>query len=240
MNVLGVDIGGTSIKGAVINDKGVIFDRFQLDVNKLDTPEYTVGELCKIINKFINDKKYNEPLAGIGIGTPGIIDYENGIILSSPNLPTWSMFKIKDFIYDRVHLPIEINNDANLAALGESTFGSGKEYNNMVMLTLGTGVGSGIIINKKIYDGNKHQGAEIGHMVIKNNGRLCGCGRRGCLEAYASASALIKITQEEIAQSMNKSLRTIKSYMNKMQEKGIIKRENSKKNGEWNVLKKTN
>lgn len=198
MNVLGIDIGGTSIKGAVINDKGVILDRFSLDVNKLDTPEYTVGELCKIINKFINDKKYDEPLVGIGIGTPGIIDYEKGIILSSPNLPTWSMFKIKDFIYDRVHLPIEINNDANLAALGESTFGSGKEYNNMIMLTLGTGVGSGIIINKKIYDGNKHQGAEIGHMVIKNNGRLCGCGRRGCLEAYASASALIKITQEEI------------------------------------------
>ena len=198
MIVFGIDIGGTSIKGATINEKGIILDRFSLDVNKTDSPEYTLGKLCDIINSIIKEDKYDEPISGIGIGTPGIIDYEKGMILSSPNLPTWSMFKIKDFIKENTKLPVEINNDANAAALGESTFGSGKSYDNVVMLTLGTGVGSGIILNKKIFDGNKHQGAEIGHMVIKANGRPCGCGRRGCLEAYASATALIKITSEEL------------------------------------------
>lgn len=198
MIVLGIDIGGTSIKGAAINDKGKILDRFSLAVNKIDSPEFTIGKLCEITISFIKDKKYEEPITGIGIGTPGIIDFEKGIILSSPNLPTWSMFPIKEFISKHTGLPVVINNDANAAALGESTFGSGKSYNNVIMLTLGTGVGSGIIINKKIYDGNKHQGAEIGHMVIKSKGRLCGCGRRGCLEAYASASALIKISDEEM------------------------------------------
>ena len=198
MIVFGIDIGGTSIKGATINEKGIILDRFSLDVNKTDSPEYTLGKLCDIINSIIKDNKYDESISGIGIGTPGIIDFEKGMILSSPNLPTWGMFKIKDFIKEKTNLPVEINNDANAAALGESTFGSGKSYDNVVMLTLGTGVGSGIILNKKIYDGNKHQGAEIGHMVIKANGRPCGCGRRGCLEAYASATALIKITNEEL------------------------------------------
>ena len=198
MTVFGIDIGGTSIKGAVITDKGVILDRFSLKVNKEDSPEHTLGKLCEIINTIINKNEFDEPISGIGIGTPGIIDFDKGMILSSPNLPTWTSFKIKEFIKEKTKLPVEINNDANAAALGESTFGSGKSYDNVVMLTLGTGVGSGIILNKKIYDGNKHQGAEIGHMVIKTNGRKCGCGRRGCLEAYASATALIKITDEEL------------------------------------------
>ena len=149
MIVFGIDIGGTSIKGATINEKGIILDRFSLDVNKTDSPEYTLGKLCDIINSIIKDNKYDESISGIGIGTPGIIDFEKGMILSSPNLPTWCMFKIKDFIKENTNLPVEINNDANAAALGESTFGSGKSYDNVVMLTLGTGVGSGIILNKK-------------------------------------------------------------------------------------------
>ena len=199
MIVFGIDIGGTSIKGGVINDRGGILDRFSLPVNKYDTPEKTIGELCEIINKIKSKKKFIEPISGIGIGSPGIIDYEKGMILSSPNLPTWTNFEIVKFIEKNTNLPVEINNDANSAALGEATFGSGKKYNNVITLTLGTGVGSGIIINKRIYDGNKHQGAELGHMVIKSHGRKCGCGRRGCLEAYASATALIKFSKEAMS-----------------------------------------
>lgn len=215
MIVLGIDIGGTSIKGAVINDKGKILDRFSLSVNKADSPEFTIGKLCNDINDIISNNKYQEPISGIGIGTPGIIDHEKGVILSSPNLPTWSMFNLKEFISKKTKLPVEINNDANAAALGESTFGSGKNYNNVIMLTLGTGVGSGIIIDKKVYDGNQHQGAEIGHMVIKGNGRLCGCGRRGCLEAYASASALIKISNEEMKKHPESKMNQIVKELNK-------------------------
>lgn len=192
MIVIGVDIGGTSIKGASINEKGEILDRFSLDVNKEDRPEKTVGDMCDVINEFVKTHKYNEPIKGIGIGSPGVIDHEKGEILSSPNLLSWEHFKLREFVEKRTNLPVELNNDANVAALGEAVFGSGKEYTNVVMLTLGTGVGSGIILNKKIYDGHFHQGAEIGHMVIRVNGHKCGCGRRGCLETYASATALIR------------------------------------------------
>lgn len=199
MIALGIDIGGTSIKGASINDKGEILDRFSLSVNKKETPEKTLGKLCDIINDFIKEHKYGGPIAGIGIGTPGIIDYQKEIIITSPNLPTWSSFPLKGFIEKHTHLSVEVCNDANAAALGESVFGSGKNYKHVVMLTLGTGVGSGIIVNQKIFDGNLHQGAEIGHMVIVDNGRKCACGRRGCLEAYASATALIKDTKKALA-----------------------------------------
>ena len=178
MIAIGIDIGGTSIKGATITDKGVILDRFSVDVNRNDLPEKTIGDLCDVINKFLKEHRYDEPIAGIGIGSPGVIDHNKGEILSSPNLLTWEHFKLRDFVESRTGLKVYLNNDANVAALGEAVFGSGKDYNNAIMLTLGTGVGSGIILNKKIYDGNLHQGAELGHMVIRINGRPCGCGRK--------------------------------------------------------------
>ena len=198
MIAIGIDIGGTSIKGASINDKGIILDRFALDVNKDDRPEKTIGDLCDVINEFLKTHKYDEPIEGIGIGSPGVINHERGEILSSPNLLTWEHFYLRDFVESRTGYKVYINNDANVAALGEAVFGSGKEYNTAIMLTLGTGVGSGIIMNKKIYDGNLHQGAEIGHMVIRVGGRPCGCGRRGCLETYASATALINDTKKAL------------------------------------------
>ena len=191
MIAIGIDIGGTSIKGASINEKGEVLDRFSLDVNKKDSPEKTVGELCDIINKFIKDHNYQDEVKGIGVGVPGIADFDVGVVISSPNLPTWNNFNLKKFINKNTGLPVELNNDANVAALGEATFGSAKAYKDVIMLTLGTGVGGGIIIDKKIYDGHKHQGAELGHMVIRYNGRKCGCGRKGCFEAYASATGLI-------------------------------------------------
>ena len=203
MIAIGIDIGGTSIKGASINDKGIILDRFSLDVNKDDQPEKTIGELCDVINEFIKTHKYDEPIEGIGIGSPGVINHERGEILSSPNLPSWEHFFLRDFVESRTGYKVYINNDANVAALGEAVFGSGKEYTNAIMLTLGTGVGSGIIMNKKIYDGNLHQGAEIGHMVIRVGGRPCGCGRRGCLETYASATALINDTKKALLRDPN-------------------------------------
>lgn len=215
MIAIGVDIGGTSIKGASITDKGEILDRFSCDVNKNDLPETTVGELCNIINQFLKEHHYDEPVAGIGIGSPGVLDLEQGEVKSSPNLLTWEHFKIRDFIEKRTGLPVKLGNDANVAALGESVFGSGKEFNNVIMLTLGTGVGGGIILNKKIYDGNLHQGAELGHMVIRVNGHKCGCGRRGCLETYASATALIRETKKEMERNPNSEMHKVVKELGK-------------------------
>lgn len=196
MIVLGIDVGGTSIKGAAINDKGAVLDRFSLKVSKSDSAKKTIGALSDIINDFVKTHKYKEKISGIGIGVPGIVDFDNGNVIHSPNLPTWEGFNIKEFLQKSTNLPVILNNDANVAALGESIFGSGKNYHNVIMLTLGTGVGGGIILNQKIFDGNLHQGAELGHMVIRVNGKKCGCGRKGCLEAYASATALIRETKK--------------------------------------------
>ncbi len=216
MIAIGVDIGGTSIKGASITDKGVILDRFALEVNREDSPEKSIGELCDIINEFIRTHKYNEPIKGIGIGSPGVIDHEKGEILSSPNLLTWEHFMLRDFVESRTGLKVYLNNDANVAALGEAVFGSGKDYTNAIMLTLGTGVGSGIILNKKIYDGNLHQGAELGHMVIRVGGRPCGCGRKGCLETYASATALINDTKEALSKAPNSLMHEVAKDLGKI------------------------
>lgn len=196
MIAIGVDIGGTSIKGALVNEKGQIIDRFSMKVSKSNSALEEINKLCDIINDTIKRNKLDEPISGIGIGIPGILDMDQGIVILSPNLPTWSNFNIKEAIEKRTGIEVIINNDANVAALGEAKFGSGSNYSNSLMITLGTGVGGGIIIDGKLYDGNKHQGAELGHSLLVLNGRQCGCGRKGCLEAYASATGLVRSTKE--------------------------------------------
>ena len=127
MIAIGIDIGGTSIKGASINENGEIFDRFSLKVEKADSPEKTIGALADIINDFLKTHKYNEPVSGIGVGVPGIADFDKGVVISSPNLPTWNGFNIKEFLEKKTNLPVILNNDANVAALGECVFGAGKK-----------------------------------------------------------------------------------------------------------------
>ena len=180
MIAIGVDIGGTSIKGAAITDKGEILDRFSLKMDRNESAENTFNLMCDEIEKFLKDKSYKNEIIGIGLGVPGILDKEKGIIKSSPNMPKWINFKITDFVQKRLNLPVKIVNDASSAVLGEARFGSGKEH-----------VGGGIIIEDKLYDGLGGTGAQLGHSVIRYNGRKCSCGRKGCLEAYASATALI-------------------------------------------------
>ncbi len=194
MIAIGIDVGGTSIKGAFINEKGKILDRFSMKMDKYSPAKEVIEQLCDLVNEGV--KNNNFEIKGIGVGIPGTLDMDEGVVIASPNLPTWSNFNFASFMKERTGLPVVINNDANVAALGEAKFGSGSKYQNIIMITLGTGVGGGIIANGKMYDGNKHQGAELGHAVIELNGRDCTCGRKGCLEAYASATALIKSTKE--------------------------------------------
>ena len=192
--VVGIDVGGTSIKGAAVMENGVILDRFAFPTNKNEKPEVLVGKICDAIKTQMSAKHYE--VVGIGIGIPGLINSKDGIVTSSANLPTWKNFEIAKFVEESTGKKTYITNDANAAALGEAHFGAGKKYNDLVMVTLGTGVGGGVIIDKKIFDGNEGKGAELGHMVVQVGGRDCGCGRRGCLEAYASATGLIASTIE--------------------------------------------
>ena len=211
MIAIGVDIGGTSIKGAFITDEGQILDKFSMTVDKETSPDVELGKLCDIINNMREEKHYE--VAGIGIGIPGILNMDAGIIISSPNLPNWDGFNIAEYMSYRTGLKVEINNDANVAALGEARFGSGSQFRNLIMITLGTGVGGGVIIDGHLYDGNFHQGGELGHMVIEVNGRECGCGRKGCLEAYASATALIKETKKAMNEHPESLLHQVKEEL---------------------------
>ena len=198
MIVIGVDVGGTSIKGGAINDKGEVLDTFSLRTDRRALPEVTFGLIADAINEFIKTHQYDEPYAGVGLGIPGLINQETGIVASSPNLPTWLNFNIKTFLEERIDLPIRVVNDASAAALGEAKFGCGKKHKYLLMITLGTGVGGGIVFNGQLIDGYMNMGAQLGHSIIQVNGRPCSCGRKGCLEAYCSATALVRETNRII------------------------------------------
>ncbi|MCR4911310.1 MAG: ROK family protein, partial [Bacilli bacterium] len=195
MLAVGIDVGGTSIKGAVIKDTGEVLDRFSMPTDKNALPEEVIGQLCDLVNQTLYEHSYEDKVAGIGIGIPGTFNKETGVIINLANLPKWNGFELKKFMESRTHLYVKIVNDADAAALAEAKFGVGKDYNYLLMITLGTGVGGGIVINKNLYNGHLGMGGELGHMVIEMDGELCGCGRKGCFEAYASATALIRQTK---------------------------------------------
>ena len=195
MIAIGIDIGGTSIKGAAVYDDGRMLDVFALPVEKGEPGEVTINKLIDIVEKYIKDKGIADEIVGIGLGIPGLLDIENGVVEYSPNLK-WDNLRIADLFKARLPYKVRIANDANVAAFGEAKFGAGKGVPYVIMLTLGTGVGGGIVLDGKLYEGNEGKGAEMGHINMEFNGRQCGCGRKGCLEAYASATALISDTKK--------------------------------------------
>lgn len=192
---IGIDLGGTFIKGGIVDDEGNILLQDKIptesDMGSKKVAQ-NIAALCKTLLK--NANMTVDDVVGIGIGSPGMIDSKTGEVIYSNNL-AWEHFFLADEVEELTSLPVKIANDANVAALGETKFGCGKQYNNTVMFTLGTGVGGGIIIDGKLFEGNRSAGAEIGHSVIVAGGEACTCGRKGCLEAYASATALIRDTK---------------------------------------------
>ena len=203
---VGIDLGGTFIKGGIVNDKGeiVVKDKVPTESEKgSDGVSENIARLVKSLLKSANMSASD--VVGIGMGVPGMIDGERGEVIYSNNLG-WEHFLISDKVEALTGLKVKIANDANVAALGETLFGCGKEYKNTVMLTLGTGVGGGIIIGGKLFEGNRGAGAELGHSVILAGGERCTCGRRGCLEAYASATALIRDTKKKMQENPNSKM----------------------------------
>lgn len=187
----GIDLGGTFIKCGVVDSNG------KLLINDKIPTTGSYEEVSKAMAEFALRlaEEMNVTLSGIGIGCPGMIDGKKGGVLYSNNL-CWKNAPLAKDISKITGIPVAITNDANAAALGESAFGAGKNYRDMILVTLGTGVGSGIVIDGKLFEGNKGAGAELGHTVIKMNGEKCTCGNKGCLEAYASTSALVRQTKK--------------------------------------------
>ncbi len=200
---VGIDLGGTNIVAAVveINNKHTeytIISRAECKT-AIPRPESDVCDsMASIVKEAVKKAKIKlDDVEYIGIGVPGAVNPETGIVETCPNL-LFQNWDVRTMMSERLNKFIKIENDANAAALGEFLAGSAKGCKNAVAITLGTGVGGGIIIDGKIYSGSNFAGAELGHMVIVKDGKECGCGRKGCWEAYASATALINMTKEAI------------------------------------------
>lgn len=202
---LGIDLGGTNIKGGIIEEDRVLIRK---SVKTQSEKGYltVINNIVELCENLLSDCKMSvSQIEGIGIALPGMIDSKAGEVIYSNNI-NWKAVKIVEIIKQKLNTRIEITNDANAAALGEAIFGAGKRYKDSVFVTLGTGVGGGIIIDGKIFAGNKSAGAEIGHTIIKAHGEKCTCGLNGCFEAYSSATALIRETKAVMQANKNSLL----------------------------------
>ena len=197
---IGIDLGGTNIKGGIVKASGEIIHKDMIPTNA--GREYTeiIKDIAGLISKMLEDTKIDiENIKSIGVGNPGTCDAENGIVICASNIGFQNV-PMREELSKYFSVPIFIENDANCAALGEYSVLE-EDIENMVFITLGTGVGGGLIINKKLYTGKNGTAAEVGHMVINTNGNSCNCGGRGCWETYASVTALINQTKEYIKEN---------------------------------------
>ncbi|GJQ61501.1 MAG: sugar kinase [Melioribacteraceae bacterium] len=193
---IGVDLGGTTVKLGIVSDKGKIVQKIALDTCALDGPEKVVKQIKKGIKELLGNNK--RKIEGIGVGAPGLVILKKGTVENPPNLPGWGRVQLGKRLEKEFNYPVFVENDANAAAVGEMIFGAGKKHDNFIMVTLGTGVGGGLILNKKVYRGETGAAGEIGHVSINREGRLCNCGMPGCIEAYAGNNHLVNIVNEQL------------------------------------------
>jgi glucokinase len=207
---LGFDVGGTSIKLGVVDDAGKAIAKTSVPTHEEQGPREAVRRARTAADDLLARMGLNvSDLSGVGLAVPGTMDIPRGMFLQPHNLPHWHYFPIRDCVAEAFGLPTTFANDANAAAYGEFWVGSGQKYHSIVMLTLGTGVGGGIIIGDLSVDGENSHGSECGHIIIDTSptARMCGCGQPGHLEAYCSATALVKRVQELIDNGRTSSLK---------------------------------
>jgi glucokinase len=199
---VGIDVGGTNIKIGVVDDRGMKICDGSLKTQPTKTSLEAFSQVKQNLNRMLKDAGCEwSDVAAVGLGTPGPLDAKKGTILTPSNLPGWHHSPVQQQLASVLDRPVLLTNDANAAAFGEYWVGSGQEHDSLVMLTLGTGVGGGIIYKGLSIEGFNSHGSELGHITIDSSAdaRLCGCGQRGHLEAYASASALVARTQERLS-----------------------------------------
>src|SRR5215471_15207456 len=186
---IGVDLGGTNLRAAAIDRSGRMLDKISGTTNFSEGRDAVLGDIVSAIVK-MREKHGGMGLAGIGVGVPGFIRLKEGFITGSNNLPYLENFPVRDEISRRLGAVVILENDANAAALGEKWIGAGRDVDDLVLLTLGTGIGGGIISGGRVMRGFVGMAGELGHMTVVPNGNPCGCGNQGCLEKHASATAI--------------------------------------------------
>ncbi len=200
--IVGIDLGGMSAKAACL-DGATLTERARMETSASNSPEETAFALTRLSMRAAELAGIPfEEVEAIGIGSPGVIDGATGTVVLWSNFG-WKDVRLASMVERYSGKPVFVLNDANAAALGEAKYGAGKAYEDCALITIGTGIGSGIVIGGKLFEGFRGAGTEFGHTVIRQNGELCTCGRRGCYEIYASATALIRLTREEMQRNRN-------------------------------------
>jgi len=201
----GIDIGGTNTVIGLVDERGEVLCQRILDTKKFPDPEVFVAQAKAMIDDCLNDcSRENPALKGIGIGAPNG-NYYTGCIEFAPNMPWKGVVQLAELFRSRMNVKTTLTNDANAAALGEMLFGGARGMQNFVVITLGTGLGSGFVVNGEVLYGHDGFAGELGHVIAVRDGRLCGCGRRGCLETYASASGIVRTMREWLDNSAQPS-----------------------------------
>ncbi|MBF0522078.1 MAG: ROK family protein [Candidatus Omnitrophica bacterium] len=190
--VISVDFGGTNIKLGLVNTSGKIVSRANLATkNFASNKQKLIRTIVQSIDKLIEENRLTKNnILGIGMGLPGLIDPKNGIVLFLPNVPGWRNVPLRNIMQNATKLPVFIDNDVNVMALGEWKYGAGKGYQNLICITLGTGVGGGMILDNTLYRGEGFAAGEIGHMPLNEKGPVCNCGGEGCFERYVGNQTL--------------------------------------------------
>lgn len=196
---VGVDLGGTNLRVAIVDDEGRMVEKLVTPTVELRTSERVISRMCDHIQQLTKKYKSNGTMHGIGIAIPGIIDLDSGILRESPNLPGWYDYPVREEIERLLGTKVILENDANAAAMGEFWLGAAREYDSTCMLTLGTGVGGGVIIKGALWHGMTGMAGEPGHMTVDPEGNLCPCGNRGCLEQFSGATAIVRLAKESAA-----------------------------------------
>jgi glucokinase len=182
----GIDVGGTKIAGGVVDEDGTIIEEL-----RVESPATDAEAIEEAIAGLVTRLRERHPIETVGVGAAGYVDKARAVVLFAPNV-AWRNEDLKSELEKRVELPVVIENDANAAAWGEFAFGAGHDADDLLLVTVGTGVGGGLVLDGEVYRGANGVGAEIGHMRVVPNGILCGCGKHGCFEQYASGSALVR------------------------------------------------
>lgn len=211
--IIGIDLGGTKIAGAVSDREGNLLYGTTVKTMADEGPEAVIKRIKDLISSLMKKGNlHSKDVSGIGIGSPGVLDTKNGVIINAANLPGFDNTCITGIIEDEFNIKTYLENDANAAALGEYWFGAGKGAENLLYVTVSTGIGGGIVINGQVYSGSTTNAGEIGHITIEPNGQRCNCGNIGCLETLSSGTAIARIAKERILKGEDSSLKSYDSF----------------------------
>jgi len=236
--IIGVDIGGTSVKIGLINHDGEIVYKWEIPTNKDNQGRGIVDDIWNSITETLSKQNIASDIIGIGVGAPGFVNRKTGIVEEAVNIG-WKNFELRDAFHKLSHLPVFIENDANLAALAENWQGSGEQSKDVMFITLGTGVGGGIIVNGEIMNGVNGTAAELGHILVDLNGSPCNCGRTGCLETIASATGIVRQAMDEVTNNSNGALASFYKQHSKLEAKDVFNLAQEGDMASENIIDKT-